>query len=44
MSNKRVLDDVHKLIELGLVELNGDVLFLPLKPRSILDRRSSIRK
>ena len=42
MSPKRVFDDVHRLLELGLVELNGDVLFLPLRPRTILDRLAAI--
>ena len=42
MGPKRVFDDVHKLIELGVVELNGDVLFLPLSPRTILDRLAAI--
>lgn len=42
MGPKRVFDDVHKLIKLGVVELNGDALFLPLSPRTILDRLAAI--
>jgi len=35
---------VERLVKLGLVELNGDSIFLPLRPRSILDRLSAIKK
>ena len=38
-----VIKGVHKLLDLGVVELNDNVLFLPLRPRTVLDRLGSIR-
>lgn len=43
IESKDMLDRIHQLMKLGVVELNGDEIFLPLKPRTILDRLGDIR-
>lgn len=36
------LQRVERLMSLGLVELNGDTIFLPLSPRNLLERLSDL--
>ena len=44
ISSKDMLDRVHQLMKLGVVELNAHEIFLPLKPRTVLDRLGAIKE